>query len=101
MVIIILFVVVVALLSILTGDKLDRRLEEIDLDWKTPKKKLIREIFFDENGIQVIKEGDNLIIDIYPYNLHRKFFIPGIAETEINGLIEAIKKVDSVSIEKK
>lgn len=100
---IISFVFIVCLLTILGGgNKLERRLEEIEVPWNTSKKKtMIREVFLDEKGILIVKEGDNLIIDISPYNLHRKFFIPRITEKDIQYLINTIEKLDSVSCEEK
>lgn len=91
------FIIIVAILTVLgKNDKLNRRLEEVS-NPVSEKKRQVREVFLDENGIKIVKEGDSLYIDIYPYNLHRKLFVPRIAEEDIELLVKTLRKLDSVS----
>lgn len=104
MVIIVLFVIVVSILTLLSSPrtKLGRKLENLEVSLHTPNRKIIREIFYDDKGIKIVKDGENIVIDIQSEeSLYRRILVPNISEPELKLLIKAIIKADSVLIEKK
>ena len=103
MVIIVLFVIVVSILTLLSSPrtKLGRKLENLEVSLHTPNRKIIREIFYDDKGIKIVKDEENIVIDIQSESLYRRILVPDISEPELKLLIKAIIKADSVLIEKK
>ena len=87
---------IIALLVITKDDKLARRFEEAEKIWNMYRKQ-DPETVFESRDFCVTKEGNCLAIDISTSKSHKRFFIPNITKSDIEGLIEALKKVDSVS----
>lgn len=86
---------IIALLIITKDDKLARRFEEAEKIWNMYKKQDPAETVFESRDFCVTKEGNCLTIDISTSKSHKRFFIPNITKSDIEGLIEALKKVDS------
>lgn len=87
---------IIALLIITRGDKLARRFEEAEEIWNMYRKQ-DPETVFESRDFRITKEGTCLAIDISTSKSHKRFFIPNITKSDIEGLIEALKKVDSAS----